>query len=148
MRTLLLLAVLSLVAGCATKDDGAPDDTTNTNGTASGDGMGTMAPEDIQVTVGEGGTSVPPTLYTLAPKQLQLTVGHTYNLTLKNAGKIGHDLVIEGLDVKIPSTPAGATSEGVLFTPTEAGTFPMYCDIGTGPTSHKDQGMKGEVVVS
>ena len=151
MRAPLLLLAFSLVlAGCAADDE--PADA----GDAPGPGTD-ATPEDaampvegeaIQVTVGEGGAGVPPTLYTLAPRTLELVAGKTYNLTLKNGGRAPHDLVIEGLGVAIPSTPAGQTSEGVTFTPAAPGTYAMFCTLGMGPASHKDNGMSGEVVVS
>lgn len=154
MRTLqaLLLAFALLLAGCAANDDASPeeDGTGDDAATNESNDAGMMMAEDVQVVVGEAPSTVPPstTLYTLSPKTLELTVGKTYNLTLKNNGRLSHDLVIEGLDVTIPSTPAGATSEGVTFTPTVAGTFPMYCTLGASPATHKENGMSGEVVVS
>ena len=150
MRTPLLLLAFSLVlAGCATNDE-PPADDADAAPDADGAQQDQMPVEGeaIQVAVGEGGAGVPPTLYMLAPRTLELIAGKTYNLTLKNDGQVPHDLVIEGLDVAIPSTPGGATSEGVTFTPAAPGTYVMYCTLGMGPTAHKDNGMSGEVVVS
>jgi len=150
MRALLPLALLSVVlAGCAGDEAPPADDAASAPDGEGAPDAGTMVEaEAIEVTVGEGGADVPPTLYTLAPRTLELTAGKAYNLTLRNVGRMPHDLVIEGLDVAIPSTPAGQTSEGVVFTPAAPGTYAMYCTLGAGPTSHKDNGMSGEVVVS
>ena len=150
MRPPLPLVLLALVlAGCATSGEGGGAD--DAGATPQVNDTGEAPPveaEAIQVAVGEGGAGVPPTLYTLAPRTLELVAGKAYNLTLKNDGRVPHDLVIEGLDVAIPSTPGGATSEGVTFTPAAPGTYAMYCTLGAGPTAHKDNGMSGEVVVS
>lgn len=150
MRALLVLLLLATLAGCATKED-APADEATGNDTADDDAMTTAPPEAITVTVGRApGAGIPPTTYTLEPATLELVVGRTYDLTLVNADPIaGHDLQLEGLDVHIDTIPADSSSEPVQFTPTEAGTFRMYCTIGQGnPTGHDEMGMHGEVVVS
>lgn len=152
MRTILAptLALALLLAGCLGGDD-APADDPATNESGEDESMEGAAPEDITVTVGRApGVGVPPTTYTLTPATLELMVGQAYNLTLVNDDAVaGHDLVIEGLDVHIDTIGAGATSDPVQFTPTEAGEFRMYCSIGQGnPTGHDEMGMHGTVVVS
>lgn len=149
MRPLIPLVLLSLLAGCAANDAPAGDDgAAGPGGNETPDDAMPVEAEAIQVVVGEGGAGVPPQLYFLMPTPLELVAGKAYNLTLKNEGRLPHDLVIEGLDVAIPSTPGGQASEGVTFTPL-AGTYAMYCTIGQGsPTAHKDHGMAGEVVVA
>lgn len=146
MRAPMPLLCLALLAGCLTDEPSTP---TPPAGNASDDG-GAMEPEAIQVAVGRGGEGVPPTLYTLSPARLELAVGTAYSLTLRNDDPAGgHDLAIDELDVHIDTIGAGETSEPVVFTPTEAGTFKMYCTIGgDSPLSHDAQGMHGEVVVS
>lgn len=151
-RPLLLAALAAaLLAGCldnvAAPEDGATPPTNTTDDGAGGNS--TMAPMDVTVTVGESVGSVPPSpmLYTLSPAKLELHVGMPVNLTLKNDGQGPHDLVIEGIEgAKVESVDGGA-SKSVLFTPTEAGTFQMYCTLGAEPLDHQSNGMAGEVEV-
>jgi uncharacterized cupredoxin-like copper-binding protein len=65
-----------------------------------------------------------------------------YEFVLKNAGKIGHDLVVEGPhvdDAKTPVTGAGASAK--LRVPLEAGTYKLYCDV----PGHEEAGMRLEL---
>jgi uncharacterized cupredoxin-like copper-binding protein len=145
MRAILAFLILPLLlAGCTSEPNVADPIVTPTPTTATNT---TMAPMAIEVAVGDG---TPPTLYTISPATLELKVGMAYSLTLKNNGRGAHDLVIPDLEVTIPSTAAGATSDPVIFTPTAAGEFEMYCTLGPGgtPLSHREGGMSGTVVVS
>lgn len=145
-RTLLLVALALVVAGCAQPAADDSTATTTTPVTTTPDAMGTQ-PMAVKVEVGEGDASVPPKLYSLTPKKLELHVGMPVNLTFQNNGQAPHDLVIEGLDVKIASVDGGESAT-VEFTPMEAGTYKMYCSLGTSPADHASNGMSGEVVVS
>lgn len=67
-----------------------------------------------------------------------------YDFVLKNAGKIDHDLVIEGPAVdhaKTPLTKPG--EEAKLRVPLEAGKYTLYCDV----PGHEAAGMKLELQV-
>ena len=141
--TFLLLVLAVLAAGCATKPGttGGANNTTSTSGTS-------MSPTAVTVTVGDGPTAdVPPKLFTLSPATLALKLNTLYNLTLKNTGRGAHDLVIDKLGVKINST-APSASASVEFTPTQTGTFDMYCTLGMAPADHRSNGMAGKVTVS
>lgn len=147
MKLALILSTLLVLsfAGCVesppvTTPEIPTNDTTDDNMTVEA--------MPVTVTVGDGPTQdVPPQLYTLSPKKLEFHVGMPVNLTLKNIGRGPHDLIIQGIEgAKIASTPAGQ-SMSVEFTPTETGTFEMYCTIGMSPADHKSNGMAGAVTV-
>lgn len=147
MRTALLLVLLTLAAGCTTKD--VPDTT------ASDDSNTEIPPEVPPVAVAvavalhnDPGVGVPPTTMGIDPPTLAFSLGVPVNLTITNRGSGIHNLVIDGLDVASDNIDAGA-SVSILFTPTEEGTFDMYCSIGgNGPAGHRAQGMAGSVTVS
>jgi hypothetical protein len=141
---LALASTLALLTGCVTPPPASPTDAT---GNASA-----AAPTPMAVTVTVGGGVCPPSppttpLYSLAPATLQLKLDVPVNLTLRNAGCGPHDLMIDGLGVKVNATQAGQSSS-VSFTPAKTGTFDMYCTLGMAPLDHRSNGMAGKVTVS
>jgi uncharacterized cupredoxin-like copper-binding protein len=64
------------------------------------------------------------------------------------------DLEVEGADaevdapkgVKYVKVQPGKSAE-IKFTPTQKGTFDFSCDVKAGGRSHRDRGMKGQLVV-
>lgn len=143
MRLILFtLALVPLTLGCLGSDDAPADG--NSNMTATPTPTMGLAPVDKAVSVGE--VAVPPG-YSINPARLELTVGVPVNLTFTNGGEQQHDLVIEGLDVAFDAI-GGGESATMMFTPTEAGEYPMYCTIGVSPLSHRERGMAGTVVVA
>ena len=65
------------------------------------------------------------------------------------------DLEIEGADVE-GDAPNGVKyvklqprkSAEIKFTPAQKGTFDFSCDVKMGSRSHRDRGMKGQLVVN
>ena len=90
------------------------------------------AAQEVKLTVKE---------FSYEPKELKLIANKPVKLTLENKGQLDHDLVIEGLKVKVLAKP-GAT-ESVTFTPEKAGSYDYECSV----VGHKDAGMKGKVTV-
>lgn len=69
----------------------------------------------------------------------------TYELVYRNAGKVDHDLVVEGPGVDDAKTPTIAGGEETTLTVTlEAGTYKLYCSV----PGHEGAGMKTDVTVS
>lgn len=94
------------------------------------------------------------------PAVLTVQVGQPVRLTAKNTGTAEHDLVIAGLPatgVKNAASEHGSAMQSgmimadtkpkrqaeIVFTPTTAGTYEIYCSY----PGHKDGGMKGTLIV-
>ncbi len=73
------------------------------------------------------------------PNALTVKVNQPVTVNFTNSGF--HTFVIDELGVKVKLE--GATGSG-SFTPTKAGTFQFYCDVG----SHKSMGMFGTLTVT
>jgi PQQ system protein len=121
-RVLVLLPIALLLAACG----GSSDES------ASGDVLQT-----IQISENE---------FSLNPSMVTLQQAGTYEFEVTNDGQITHALEIEeeggGAEAKTGDIAAGETKT-VRFTFSAEGTYEMYCPIG----NHKDQGMKGTIVV-
>lgn len=75
-------------------------------------------------------------------KTITVTPGQKIKITLMNKGSMIHDLDIDGV-VDSPIIAAGE-QEVIEFTaPAKAGSYEYYCSVG----SHRQQGMKGQLVV-
>lgn len=155
MRVLLLLTILAVAfAGCASKNDDTATPPVN-NSTATD-----MAPMVMTATIELGENAAAPGAPSVGPGSMylkstgmdQLVVGMAVNVTVKNAGGMAHNVVIDELGFKTGDIAAGQTKSFTL-TPTKDGTFAMYCDKGapdpTGqlPTSHRAAGMEGKATV-
>lgn len=89
--------------------------------------------KEIQVTASE---------YFFLPSTIIVDKGDRLTVTLRNAGKMPHNLVFEGLGVATKTVQKGQ-SDTIEFTASEAGTFSFYCSIG----NHRDLGMEGSLEV-
>ena len=85
--------------------------------------------------------------YSYAPSHLVVQSGMPVELTLKSETIITpHNFIIKELSVE-QDIGAGKTVV-VTFTPTQIGTFPIYCDKRLWPLpSHRDKGMEGTLDV-
>jgi PQQ system protein len=121
-RLLVLLPVALVLAACGGSEDES----------ASGDVVQT-----IQISESE---------FSLNPSTVTLQQTGTYEFAVMNDGQITHALEIEeeggGAEAKTGDIAAAETTT-VRFTFSAEGTYEMYCPIG----NHKDQGMKGTIVV-
>jgi uncharacterized cupredoxin-like copper-binding protein len=103
--------------------------------------------------------------YAFSPAQVTLKAGTAVTLKVVNKGRATHmftsqylssqDLEIEGADMEVDA-PNGVKyvklqpgkSAEIKFTPTQKGTFDFSCDVKTGGRTHRDRGMKGQLVVN
>jgi heme/copper-type cytochrome/quinol oxidase subunit 2 len=81
--------------------------------------------------------------YSYTPKHLIVEAGKPVELTLTSVTTITpHNFIIKELSVE-QDLSAGKTVT-ITFTPTQTGTFPIYCDKRLWPLpSHRDKGMEG-----
>lgn len=103
--------------------------------------------------------------YAFTPAQVTLKAGKPVTLTVVNAGRVTHmftstylasqDLEVESADIEVDA-PKGVKyvkvqpgkSAEIKFTPMQNGTFEFSCDVKSGGRSHRDRGMKGQLVVN
>jgi uncharacterized cupredoxin-like copper-binding protein len=103
--------------------------------------------------------------YAFSPAQVTLKAGRAVTLKVVNTGRATHmfaaqylssqDLEIEGADmevdapngVKYVKVQPGKSAE-IKFTPAQKGTFDFACEVKTGGRTHRDRGMKGQLVVN
>ena len=103
--------------------------------------------------------------YAFNPAQVTLKAGRAVTLKVVNTGHTTHmfasqylssqDLEIEGADMEVDA-PNGVKyvklqpgkSAEIKFTPAQKGTFEFSCDVKTGGRTHRDRGMKGQLVVN
>jgi heme/copper-type cytochrome/quinol oxidase subunit 2 len=89
--------------------------------------------------------------YSYTPNHLIVETGKSVELTLTSVTTIvPHNFIIKdpagSLSVE-QDVSAGKTMT-VKFTPTQSGTFPIYCDKRLWPLpSHRDKGMEGKLEV-
>jgi uncharacterized cupredoxin-like copper-binding protein len=103
--------------------------------------------------------------YAFTPAQVTLKAGKPVTLTVVNVGRATHmftstylasqDLEVESADIEVDAPKGvkyvkvqpGKSSE-IKFTPMQNGTFEFSCDVKSGGRSHRDRGMKGQLVVN
>jgi uncharacterized cupredoxin-like copper-binding protein len=103
--------------------------------------------------------------YAFSPAQVTLKAGRAVTLKVVNTGHATHmfaskylgsqDLEIDGADMEVDA-PNGVKyvklqpgkSAEIKFTPAQKGTFDVSCDVKLGSRSHRDRGMKGQLVVN
>ena len=103
--------------------------------------------------------------YAFTPAQVTLKAGKPMTLTVVNVGRATHmftstylasqDLEVESADIEVDA-PKGVKyvkvqpgkSAEIKFTPMQNGTFEFSCDVKSGGRSHRDRGMKGQLVVN
>lgn len=85
--------------------------------------------------------------YSYTPNHLIVEAGKPVELTLTSVTTITpHNFIIKELSVE-QDLSAGKTVI-IKFTPTQTGTFPIYCDKRLWPLpSHRDKGMEGKLEV-
>ena len=104
----------------------------------------------------------------LGPNVIRAIAGYAgkpVTLTVVNVGRATHmftstylasqDLEVESADIEVDA-PKGVKyvkvqpgkSAEIKFTPMQNGTFEFSCDVKSGGRSHRDRGMKGQLVVN
>ncbi len=74
--------------------------------------------------------------------EIIVEAGQKVSLTIKNTGKMMHDFVVEGTDVRTNIINAGE-SDTIEFVIDEPGEYTFYCSVG----KHRAQGMEGTLIV-
>lgn len=80
--------------------------------------------------------------FSFDPFNITIKKGEQVRLILNNVGKYPHNWVVDELNLKT-ATIKGGESTTLEFTADKAGTFPVYCSIGT----HRAKGMEGKIIV-
>lgn len=85
--------------------------------------------------------------YSFRPYHVIVGAGKPVEVTLTSVTMLTpHNFIIDALSVK-EEVGAGRTAV-VTFTPTQPGTFPIYCDKRLWPLpSHREKGMEGTLEV-
>lgn len=142
-RTLVVLFVALLVAGCAAKTASEPTDTSSLDAKDAVKETTTLAPLSLAVKT----TGAYPVNPGFDPKEMAATAGAQVTVTLENAEAaplIPHDWALEGVEgAKTKSIDPGQKGE-ITFTAPEAGTYKFFCTLG----DHRERGMEGTFVVS
>jgi FtsP/CotA-like multicopper oxidase with cupredoxin domain len=118
MMTVVLAFSALAVAGAALHNS---NDATNQVQAASG----------VEVTLSE---------FSISPAMINVDAGGS--LTVHNAGKVTHNLTIQGTSLATPDIPAGGT-EHLDVSSLKAGSYTVYCAI----PGHKGAGMVGMLMV-
>ena len=89
--------------------------------------------------------------YSYAPNHVIVEAGKPVELTLTSVTTIiPHNFIIKDPagDLSIEQDVGAGKSVTITFTPTQRGTFPIYCDKRLWPLpSHRDKGMEGTLEV-
>lgn len=80
--------------------------------------------------------------YYFSPSRLIINKGDTLKITLRNVGKMPHNLVFEELNMATKTVQKGQ-SDTIEFTATESGQSKFYCSIA----NHRALGMEGDLEV-
>jgi heme/copper-type cytochrome/quinol oxidase subunit 2 len=89
--------------------------------------------------------------YSYTPNHLIVEVGKPVELTLTSVTTIiPHNFIIKDPagTLSVEQDVSAGKTVTIKFTPTQAGTFPIYCDKRLWPLpSHRDKGMEGKLEV-
>lgn len=96
-------------------------------------------------------TSVTLDSYSYQPSHLIVEAGKPVELTLTSVTTFTpHNFIIKdpGGSLKVEEDVSAGKTVVVKFTPSQKGTFPIYCDKRLWPLpSHRDKGMEGKLEV-
>ena len=132
----LLIAIVgfSAIAITSTKKKGGNIDKTKPTPTATQEITRSQGEAvEVQVLAGE---------YYFSPPSLKINKGDTLKITLKNVGKIPHNLVFEEQNIATRTIQRGE-SDTIEFTATASGQSKFYCGIA----NHRALGMEGDLEV-
>lgn len=82
------------------------------------------------------------TEFGFTPSTINLKTGDRAKIIFKNDGQYNHDFVIENLGLATKIIQAGE-QEVLEFDATKAGTYTIYCSVGT----HRSSGMEGKLII-
>ena len=89
--------------------------------------------------------------YSYTPNHLIVEVGKPVELTLTSVTTIiPHNFIIKDPagSLSVEQDVSAGKTVTIKFTPTQTGTFPIYCDKRLWPLpSHRDKGMEGKLEV-
>ena len=89
--------------------------------------------------------------YSYAPNHLIVEAGKPVELTLTSVTTIiPHNFIIKDPagSLSVEQDVSAGKTVTITFTPTQPGTFPIYCDKRLWPLpSHRDKGMEGKLEV-
>lgn len=138
----LPFAALLLIAGCLSGDRPATTDHAD-DGHDHGAPMANATRKEMYIVATDVGAN-PESVFKLHPRSFTFDAHDALLVTLKGAvgNQYAHNLVAEGLDVRITGVPAGEARNATAMAH-KAGTFKFYCDVG----QHRLLGMEGTLTV-
>lgn len=81
--------------------------------------------------------------YKFNPSEITIKKGETVKITLKNAGRMSHNWIVEGMGgASLDMTEAGKQNS-IVVTASQKGSFVTFCSIG----NHRKLGMVGKLIV-
>lgn len=140
---LIVVAIISAGAVFVLKNRNTtiPNDTFVT-GTTTPNTQHTGNPSDASVSVARE-IVVEASEYKFNPAEVHVKKGETVKITLKNAGRMNHDWMVENMGgASLDIVGAGQTGS-ITLTPSQKGTFTTYCSVG----NHRQMGMVGKLIV-
>lgn len=144
MRTTILLAARTVLAGCLGDNDDHMGDHEHAAGDHHGSGAsgeGTLAmdgSEDVVITVVGG----QPSEFRFTPDRIEVQEGQRVGIVFRNEGGTVHEFSLEGIEFHLHAE-AGTTESGAFVAP-EAGEDEIGCFIA----GHYESGMKGTLFVA
>jgi heme/copper-type cytochrome/quinol oxidase subunit 2 len=89
--------------------------------------------------------------YSYSPNHVIVEAGKRVELTLTSVTMmIPHNFIIKAAigNLFVEQDVSAGKTVTIIFTPTQPGTFPIYCDKRLWPfPSHRDKGMEGKLEV-
>ena len=108
-------------------------------------------PMVIPITTGVQRATITLDSYSYSPNHMIVEAGKPVELTLTSVTTIiPHNFIIKDPtgSLSIEQDVSAGKTVTITFTPTQPGTFPIYCDKRLWPLpSHRDKGMEGKLEV-
>lgn len=77
-----------------------------------------------------------------SPDSMTVGEAESLNLTVRNDGRVYHDLSVESLGIVVPVEPGASAVAGIRFS--EPGTYSFICSV----PGHAEAGMRGSFIVA
>lgn len=139
---LLTVAVVGLGGFLLLRNKNTDTSLNNANSVETGTNVNQVMPADASVTAAREIT-IEANEFKFIPNEIRVKKGQTIKITLKNTGQMQHDWMVEKMGGASIDRTAANTSNSIIITPSQVGTFTTFCSVG----NHRAQGMVGKLIV-